>query len=379
MSASTASGTENRDLAAQTGGIHAREALRLFLLGLALAGVGNLAATLYFDPVPGLERAIPFMDHWKLFQFQTSYADLGFVRRGLVGSALGLAPDAAPVWLPGLAALPALALIAAMAAMLSRLTQPGLAIALLVSPGLCLNIGFDLGRFDHINILLMLAAIARPGWSLSILAPLMLLIHEAALLAQLPLLFALHLRRTGADTAFWAAGAAVLATLAALMLLGARHSPEALLAQYPLASPDSLRVVTRGLAANIAEVADYAVNRMARDLQIAFVLPAGYLALLVSVYLRMAGPAWPNWALAAMALAPLGLSIVGLDFARWFALAAINLIILTCLAARGAQRATPGWQVAALGLFALPGPLGLVYPYPLGLFSVLEALGLRTI
>ncbi|MEM9050161.1 MAG: hypothetical protein AAGC92_15755 [Pseudomonadota bacterium] len=338
--------------------------LRLGLLALVLFVTGNLIARSFFSPFVGFEDWFPFLDRWKIFQYQTSYADLGFVRRGLIGTLLGIGPNRAPPMLLGFAAASSLAMAAVFVWLLAQVRQPELARALLISPALFLGIGFDLGRFDHLNYLLMLVAVLRPGWALVLLAPAMLLIHEAAIASHVPLLLALHLQKRGLDTALWAAGVAAAATLAALLFLGREYSLAELMLRYPLADTDALRVLNRGVGDNLAEVWDYASNRIEPVLLMALVFPAAYLALLGAIYLRLAGPGARLALLAA--LTPLALSPFGYDFTRWFGLAAINLTLLICRAARRQDaRPTPRWALAGLVLFALPGPLGLVYPYPL--------------
>ena len=65
-----------------------RATLFFFLLAMVLIAAGNLVRAALGNPVPGRAGEWPFREHWLLLQYLVDYGDIGFVRRGLIGTLL---------------------------------------------------------------------------------------------------------------------------------------------------------------------------------------------------------------------------------------------------------------------------------------------------
>ncbi|MGC6328490.1 hypothetical protein [Rhizorhabdus sp. FW153] len=145
-------------------------ALRHFLLlALLSLAVGSLA-NLYFRL--GADR--PLVGPWLLKQFYVNYVDFGFAKRALVGTLLYPVFSAPVVDAATGAAIAtglSLAIFAVMILLLDRLharplrrEEAGLGAcvlaALLLSPAGLMEIAHDIGRYDALNIALLLVAVA---------------------------------------------------------------------------------------------------------------------------------------------------------------------------------------------------------------------------
>jgi hypothetical protein len=209
--------------------VHWPEFFVLFVVAMALSSAGNMILCLSLE-----ECLFPLVFEWKLHQFVFSYADLGFVKRALVGSLLGLGPDAetSNIAIRSLAAA-ILVGLTAMLLILSFSCSRSVRVLLVVSPGIFLQAGFDLGRLDQLNYLITLAILmSGVPWAI-FLAPVMILIHEGSLLIHMPLLFVLHWHLHGRNTASLAAAALCVLVLAAVILFGGLSRELDLRAIYP--------------------------------------------------------------------------------------------------------------------------------------------------
>ncbi len=174
---------------------------------------------------------------WNMTHFHVSYADFGFMRRGLLGSVM--APilarfedgsDAEYAVMLGLDALICLGLIVTAAHLFLRkdsaqIGQSWLLVALVISPVGFVQLGYDAARLDHVNFALAalaMAAVAR-GWVIpaAVLVTAMMLVHEAALFYAVPVVtaFAYLKRRSLIDGALIALPALIAAI--ALVIWGA--------------------------------------------------------------------------------------------------------------------------------------------------------------
>ena len=143
---------------------------------------------------------------WNMTHYHVSYADFGFMRRGLMGTVMAplLAPFAdggaaeyAIMLAIDAALVLVLILIAARLFLRPGAAAPGqtwLLAGLILSPAGFVQLGFDAARLDHVNFVLAaiaMAAVAR-GWPLAAGALLLatVLIHEAALFYAVPVVAA---------------------------------------------------------------------------------------------------------------------------------------------------------------------------------------------
>ncbi len=178
----------------------------------------------------------PAAFEWNLSHYHANYADFGLLRRGLIATliapVLSLFPDGGIgeyVVLLGIdvAIALGLALIAARVLFPSKeWPLPGqtlMAIALIFSPAGFMQFGFDAGRLDHINFLLIIFAL----WAIKTLqialaglvAGLCVLVHEAALFFALPLIAA-YAGRSGGMQALLAVSTPALIATGCLYFLG---------------------------------------------------------------------------------------------------------------------------------------------------------------
>lgn len=323
-----------------------------------------LAGHLYLSTATGM--APPYVSPWKLDQYGLSYQDLGLARRALPGSVLTLfAGDAAAeAILPTMLATAAV-LGAVLALLCWRLADPFLTFAVLVSPATFLQIGFELGRFDQLNLILLLTIVFVRSRHAILLAPVMVLIHEGSVVQFLPLAFYCNWVVHGANRLLLVSAGLAVAVLL-LLLAGTEHDPAVLRALYPHANPESIAVLTRTLGENIAFVA--AQFSATEAILYVGLVAALFLHGLMLVIVRGYAGHLPRAGIGLLAAsAPLALGIVGIDMARWIALAVFNLFVLALFARKHGAPTPPLASSVPLHLllvvYALPGPLGIVFAY----------------
>jgi hypothetical protein len=262
---------------------------------------------------------------------------------------------------------------------------------------------YDLGRFDQIGLLLALlsvGAIVRLGPTtpaaivVGAACVVALLIHEAFLLMYTPLIVACWIWRAGdrwrwLDPRLLAVVAVHGAVLAVLVALGRPDVGEAALVDQLTArhgawiNPRSVQVlygdVTTEMARSIALLAS--PRRLVQHVVLgAALLPTLWLVVAIVRGARGSAAAAPaafarEAGLVAAALSPLVLYAIGIDFARWWALALTNLFVVLGLlladsrrwesAASEAIGRRPAlvWAILAVSLVA--GPLGVAAsPFP---------------
>lgn len=350
-------------------------AVPTWLVAAVIATLTGLAA---FTAMSGL-------DTWPATHWLFRYGD-GLRRRALVGSLVSwpLPSDAPRAGLILLLSLLALTLLIGLLVWLSlrALQQDGgprtvlLVLALAVSPGTVRFLAHDLGRFDTLNlvlvvgVLLLLPRLTPVGRTLMVAAAgaVGVLVHELFLVAFLPLaLVALAISFHDDETAragprpvprLWPRlGLLVLAALPALVAaawvlsapgLGATATAElaATLAARSNLAPDlsSLAIHSRDLTDNLAFTVDAWTSPLRRLLAgtivpVVLVLPTLLIALLAvspagephpEHHRRAILPTEPALQLLlAAAAAPLTLHVIGIDHGRWWALCASNVVIAT--------------------------------------------------
>jgi hypothetical protein len=346
-------------------GVRPYPTLVFFLVAIGLIAAGNVVRAQFGGDIPGREGAWPFLGHWKLLQYLVDYRDLGFVQRGLVGTLVPGDPAlGATVAVLAAATAPAVLLAAAMAPLLARLEDRTLAVAFAVSPALFWQTGYDFGRFDTVNLLLALV-IALSPWRWALLAaPVMLLIHEAAAVIVVPVLFALHWRRFGLDAALVVAGLGVLSVTAALLGLAAQPDEAVIRAAYPMAKADTAWIYSAGVKDHLSHAWRHLIEqRSARQFWM-LVPPALYVAALGFTVARALRGVRGAWLALAAALTPLLLSLVATDLARWIALAGTNVILVALVIGRETPVRAPRAAGAALAAAGVLGPMGILVGLP---------------
>lgn len=328
---------------------------------------------------------------WKLTSFFVSYADFGFLKRALIGTftkpVLGMLEPSSTALELAVVAID-LAIFGALLVCLSRVFQridpndgplvKTLKLLVILSPVGFVQMGYDSGRLDHFNLLLMAAAfgfIASGRYVLAALAlAIGLLIHEAIVFFALPLIcaIALHGRRTlVAPASEMIRGLVALVPVGiALALLVAKGNapahveallpPELSLGAYPW-SRAVLEPQLNMLPVEYATIAFYTI--------VPYLLLEGYYR----------ANRLPRDLLYWAAFAPLALFLLGVDYARWTHLVFVGVSTTILLQAikpglsRFDVRAVP--LRPALYLFAAPlGPIGVekILPYLTSLGNALK-------
>jgi hypothetical protein len=350
---------------------------------------------------------------WRTSQFFFNYQQLGFVKRGLVGTLLHPFPA---LLRPGFFALLSgawvLAFVVAWARRvaevwpgLDRISARWLVILGAASPAIFLRQGFDLGRFDVLGLLAMMASISaleRARWWLAgAMGAVALLAHEAYLVINFPLVLACAFvpatssehapcgdaAARGSPGRWLALLAPVLVAAVAVSRFGNYEAGQAALerfyAQQPLylaakggqVDGDALSVITRDTHETLAYVARLFWEKRAW-LHLPLILAWGALATAYVWRFYRANGLRPGLRFEACFPA-LALGAVGSDYYRWVALVVTNLFFvmlleLRALLARGLKPVVPGGPLAwALAATALLGPISNTKSFPL-VFLALE-------
>ena len=348
---------------------------------------------------------------WRTSQFFFNYQELGFVKRGLIGTLLHPFPG---LLRPGFFALLSggfvlmfvvgwAARVAEVWRQLDRRSALWLTALCAASPAIFLRQGFDLGRFDVIGLLAMLgsiAAIDRGRWWLAgVGGAVAMLAHEAYLVINFPLVVAYAWAAarapdrmkggTGAvrRLAWIALLAPMLAATLAVTRFGNYEAGQAALERFFAQDPlylaakggqvdgDALSVITRDTRETLDYVARLFWEKRAW-LHLPLILAWGALATAYVERFHRANALQPGLLFEACFPA-LALSVVGSDYYRWVALVVTNLFFvvlleLRALAARGVKPVVPGGPLAwALAATALLGPISNTKSFPL-LFLALE-------
>jgi hypothetical protein len=312
---------------------------------------------------------------WKLTHWLFSY-ELGFVKRGLVGTLLQAGMPAGVVTVEAVVVVSliivAVFLFALGALALPLFAEEGrqrsalVALAALLAPGIGYLLS-DLGRFDVLNLGLCLLAILvarRMGrFPAALFLPvscLLMLIHEAALVLSFPTLLVAYLHANGrldalVDPRRWSAlalrASPALLLCAGSILFGRSDLPlPDLLAQLAAHAdfapiPQSAYVLVRGLDSNIAQVLGQGTGEAAEVslggvdmLQFWMVLAiAAFQQVFAHLAFRPLDRSASRPMLTALHLcfaAPFLLMLVGVDWARWAALGSAQCAVLMLLFAR---------------------------------------------
>ncbi|NPD20788.1 hypothetical protein [Alterinioella nitratireducens] len=309
---------------------------------------------------------------WNMTHYHVSYPEYGFLRRGLLGTAM--APLLAPLTdgggaeyavMLGLDLGLMLALIwLAMRFFLREDGVPGqgwILAALILSPVGFVQLGYDAGRLDHVNFVLAAIAVlcALRGWSIAAGALMLVavLVHEAALFYAVPVVTVLAWRIRFRLRDAWVAALPPLAAALALVIWGGTEAD--LSATLPEEVALAASVWTRDLL------------EPARGFPPVHYLIAAYFAA-VPLFLL-----WTHYRLARtrpdlLFLAPfaaLALFALGVDYGRWSQL--VFFAVLLVIAAGPPLGRARGMDLDPLPARAvilpwlLPlGPIGIAVLYP---------------
>ena len=366
--------------------------------------VGVIAAgfAVQYGLAGAASRGQPTIDASALFSsfnaahFQPNYVDQGFIKRGLIGTLFRPLPDAihhVAVIVFNVVALVSLAilLVCVLLSCRRRIDCSGfilLASLWIAAPAGVINLGYDFGRLDHVNIVLLaLSLIALRTERLAVGAVLAclstvaaLLVHEAYLFYGLPLLIALGLLRFDSRSRYPRLAPAIGIAVSAILTLfalwrwgryeGTRSGFVAGLDGALDPSHNVLHVWSRSLAENLAYVGARLSNGLFTIAEIMAVvaLALAMLMLLVAVY-RGNRVRLDLAVLAPLAVLPL--FVLGIDYARWVALLWLMVVtIITHGVATGRFErlleppANVGLTVVLAASLSL-GPIGTVHLFPL--------------
>ena len=357
---------------------------------LAASALTLLLVLKYFDGT----------DSYKLTHWLFAYQDLGFVKRGLVGTLAALL-DRDGIISAAEVIYTSMAITVLFAVSLTLLCAPlftdprrrlgvMLACVVLTSPGIGHMLS-EFGRFDLINytlvclVLLVVLHYRRfPPAAFLLVATLMLLIHEAALLTSIPVLFIVFLY-LNSDTENLDLKTLlrfslrhiplVLLVFFLIMLFGRSSMPLGDLLQLLGSKADfdldveSVHVLVRDFSSNLEQVVEGAqtideavpqgFSTGLQDLQVGqfiIVTPMSlgewiYSLLVFSLLGGAVNPATRRFVLLATTagyLSAVPLFFVGIDWVRWAALMAVNSGLLTLVFARELEYRIPADRKAAL-------------------------------
>lgn len=322
-------------------------------------------------------RSLGSVTGWVRPYYYVSYTDLGFIKRGFLGTVLTLTGlnRVFPVTMTVVLAHILFSLVlAVLMVVLFRLAFGGrpprwtipVQISALLSPALFMRIGFDTGRMDLVCLILallvLLGTVLFPlgvplAMGVGILLVLQLLIHDTSLLMYIPFELAFVCWRFGAAGQL---RSLVVASLVAPLLLGClavfvwgRYEPgqPGLDAYLSSLSPDLKGGFSMELTSSLADNMKLAAD----NLEISSAL--GGTPLVGIYYFVVAAGFWyltrlPFY-LKLSCLSPLLLNALGPDPVRWLGSSLTLFVILFLLAARVGQIRVPPERLAWLLLVAL--------------------------
>jgi hypothetical protein len=296
---------------------------------------------------------------WTTSQFFFSYQDLGFVSRGLVATVLH--PFPVLLSTQGLLLVTAAILIAFVVTwwdLFERCTQhlditgrATLALVFLLAPSTLLHLGLDYGRFDPLNLALVIVAARCLQRSRDLLAALLVsiavLVHEGFLILEFPLLcaYVLSLKRTSYSQQLGRLvrfGLLPSAATIAILVWG-KYEPgiDSLMARFEAnalyhaaalngaVDRDALLVIVRTLKDNLDFNVAFFLDHKPW-LQLVFIGP--WFCVVTLFYDRFfMRNRFHRDLLYYSAYSPLLMSIIACDYFRWVALTSINMFIVLLL------------------------------------------------
>lgn len=316
------------------------------------------------------------------------YQELGFVKRGLLGTLLSpVLPERISPGL-GLAIIVTMGVIAIAAVCLllgllyKKNEKPLLSITCVLSPAMFIQMGYLFGFLDiYCFLCLLLTALIvtrlNPSlWSLMLVFVLGIagpFFHELYLLAFFPLAFLISIRRSRRYS-----GAVLLSAILAAAIIalfgsfesGAKSLELAISGHYSLPIEASIFELTSSLSRNAFGTTAYLFRNGEFIRSFAGV---AYLIILLSS-LSVSGAHVPlRLAYWLAALSPLLLNFLGGDSSRWIGMACMNLFLLGIMGLVTISMQTNAKKFAVF-LFTLLGPIGVGASFPIVYWKLMQAL-----
>ncbi len=318
-----------------------------------------LIPTVYFGSLGGS------VSDWVASYWHVNYT-YGFVRRGLVGTLALPFGDVKrfAFWSTFMASI-------LMALIFTFLTEDRrLWLLFLLSPATALHLGFDVGRYDHFNLLLMavsLLLIKRERY-LYVIPPLTalgVLVHEAYVIYAVPVLTAI-LWLKSKRVAILNGIVAISLVFAVVMWGNLSPQMESYLLSRPEVIPDAIEVLSAGVKDTIFSNLSYILGEVLRrpwDFLLPILILSGYTV----VYLHSARDLPPYVRMSPFT--GLLLFLLGYDYPRWVSIMVMLLLFLMAFSGVTVHRKVRKLSFLLMATTLL-GPLGAGhYAFP-----ILEAL-----
>jgi hypothetical protein len=361
----------------------------LFWIGVALAFtvIGTVGAWLKY-------RQPHLLLVWKPFIFTQHQFDyeLEFIKRGLVGEMFRLSGVVRTVGVVSVFSWGILVLLAALLVKFHRrfsAIRPGPVSpvwlgAIFVSPATFLQAGGDLGRLDpvllvcQVGLLLQALATGRRWLPLALLLTWIgVATHELFLLAQLPLILAVHLflgwHQPQRQKELWSRALVIaVGGVIAAWYIAARGGMEGIPANEYIAflqehrglsqpNEEGVAVVYNSLGANIS----YAWNQLANKAPWGIPCAAAVMLAYLGLALATAGRQMTHLLLiAAGVLGPLLLLALAYDYGRWFSFATINILLAVSVCQQNTAVSINWRPLRWTWLFPVLGPFGVTIGFP---------------
>ena len=316
---------------------------------------------------------INFLD-WKKTQYLVNYFDYGLIKRGLVGNLFILIPLEQIKYYIVLFHASLFVLLTWLIARLTdkRSDAEGTAKQLdwlralfVLSPFTSLQIGFDIGRYDLLNLILLVLSVKAIQEQKFFLTALMtacaLLTHEAYVFYGLPLIFALTVQKVWvlkADTpAFQKTKLTVVIYAISLLCV--------CILMYLFGSQKKAISSSAGLGQQVwnRDLLEPSFGATMSEMIILIAILALIYVWLISFYAT--NRAKPDILLLS-SVPPLALFFLGVDYARWSALIFITALLIVYHKVTVDRWHFNHWLTRSLGLlFFLPlGPIGIERFFP---------------
>ena len=315
-----------------------------------------LFVLLFFTPTLPFGSPKGSVSDWVASYYYVDYS-VGFVRRGLVGT---LTPGFLDV--KTFAFYSTLLASLGVALLFTFMTEDRrLWLFFLLSPATALHLGFDAGRYDHFNLLLLATSLflirrSRLLWVIPLLSALGILVHEGYVLYALPVILSALYRRHRGYTLLTALLTAL--TVGAVVLFGRLDPSHVGRFVSRGATPDAVEVLSLGLWDTVGNNLRYVLTEILRR-PWDFIVPILLLGCHFYLYARnlLRGGYPPD-----VVLAPVPgflLFLFGYDYPRW---ASILIVVLFLHTAYLNPRLNPSPRERRLALClmatTLLGPLG---------------------
>jgi hypothetical protein len=254
-----------------------------------------------------------------------------------------------------------------------------------ISPATISHIGFDIGRYDQLNLIILILAVMLVSRGAliraSLLAAVGVFVHQPFVVIFLPLLVAIAIAENG--RASFASGVKVaffpILALAFIMLQGnpeilnERELNSALLKSYPHFRPNSIAASIEVFFLDLPRAFALTIVPYSKPSTWLYLSAAGtYFALLIAVYWQFfKHVSEPKLQLVMIApFASLALFLLGVDYYRWIALISLNMFLAYAYVSHKMNRNVitdvhSRRLLVTISIFALLGPMGVRSAFPL--------------